>query len=279
MKDIAGSFQRNRWRFGLLLGVIALAACSPFSWLAGAAAPSSAGSHSNSPLPSETATAEPTDTLTLSPTHTATHTATFTATRTATATPMPTTTLTPTITMTPTYAFPWAVVLEQANCRYGAGTAYLYSHGLYAGDRAEVHGRNASGTWLWIKPENLERHCWAAASVLEVTGGIAPLEVVYSRLPKTTLYGPPEEVWVDRDGDMVTVEWDEVWMTEDDYRGYLIEATVCQSGSLVWVAVHVEGTSYEFTDERSCSGKSGGKLYTVDKHGYSDPVEIPWPKE
>ncbi len=169
------------------------------------------------------------------------------------------------------------MVLEQANCRYGPGQAYLYSHGLYAGDKAVVDGRNGSGRWLWIQPENLDRHCWAAASVLEVTGEVETLPVVTSRLPQSTLYGPPQEVWAERDGDRVVVSWEPVWMTEDDDRGYLIEAVICQGGNLVPVAVHTDNPSYEFTDEQTCSGASGGKLYTVEKHGYTDPVEIPWP--
>jgi hypothetical protein len=165
----------------------------------------------------------------------------------------------------------------QANCRYGPGKAYLYSHGLYTGDRVEVHGRSSSGSWLWIKPENLDRHCWAAASVLEVSGDVKALAIIQFQLPKSTLYGPPTDVRAVRDGDLVTVYWEPVWMTEDDYRGYLIEATICQGGQLVWMAVAIDGTSYEFTDEHSCSGTSSGQLYTVEKHGYTDSVEIPWP--
>lgn len=170
-----------------------------------------------------------------------------------------------------------AVVLEQANCRYGPGQAYLYSHGLYEGDTAVVDGRNSSGNWLWIQPANLDRHCWAAASVLNVTGEVKTLPVVSSRLPKSTLYGPPEDVWAERDGDRVVVSWEPVWMTEDDDRGYLIEAVICQDGNLISVAVRTDTPSYEFTDEQTCSGPSGGRLYTVEKHGYTDPVEIPWP--
>ena len=165
----------------------------------------------------------------------------------------------------------------QANCRYGPGQAYLYSHGLYTGDRAEVHGRNSSGSWLWIQPMNLDRHCWVSASVVELIGDISTLVVVQSKLPHSTLYEAPENVKAERDGDRVIVTWDPVWMTEDDYRGYLIEATICQGGGLVSVAVHTDETSYEFTDEQGCSGESGGKLYTVEKHGYTDPVSIPWP--
>jgi hypothetical protein len=168
------------------------------------------------------------------------------------------------------------VVLMQAFCRYGPGKAYLYSHGLYENDHLTLDGRSPSGRWLWVKPDNLERHCWAAASVMAVTGEIMSLPVVTTELPHSTLYGPPEEVEATRDGDQVTVRWSRVWMTEDDDRGYLIEATVCQDGYLVSVAVQTDDTSYTFNDETSCGG-SGGLLYTVEKHGYTDPVEIPWP--
>ena len=142
----------------------------------------------------------------------------------------------------------------------------------------EVQGRNPSKTWLWIKPPNLERHCWAAASVLQVDRDISAVKVVTSRLPHTTLYEPPETVDAYREGDTVTVEWEGVWMTVDDFRGYLIEANVCQSGNLVSVAVQTDETSYTLTDEPGCSGASEGKLYAVDKHGYTDPVDIPWPE-
>jgi hypothetical protein len=165
----------------------------------------------------------------------------------------------------------------QANCRYGPGTAYLYAHGLYEGDHGEVNGRNYSGTWLWIQPDNLDWHCWVAASVVEIQGDINTIVVHRSSLPYSTLYGPPGDVHASRDGDQVVVSWKAVWMTDDDYRGYLIEATVCQNGNLVPVAVQTDRTSYAFSDESNCNGESGGRLYSVEKHGYSDPVPIPWP--
>jgi hypothetical protein len=83
------------------------------------------------------------------------------------------------------------------------------------------------------------------------------LKVVQSLLPQSTLYGPPENVYADRDGDQVTVSWDEVWMTEDDYRGYLIEATVCQGGNLVWQAVSVDAR-HILTDEDTCGRDRAG---------------------
>jgi hypothetical protein len=66
-------------------------------------------------------------------------------------------------------------------------------------------------------------------------------------------------------------------MTEDDDRGYLIEARICQGGNLIPVVVHTDETEYVFEDDSGCSKESSGKLYTVEKHGYSDSVKIPWP--
>jgi hypothetical protein len=67
-------------------------------------------------------------------------------------------------------------------------------------------------------------------------------------------------------------------MTEDDDRGYLIEANVCQGGRIVFLAAQTDGTSYTLTDEAGCEGTSNGWLYAVEKHGYTDPVAIPWPR-
>jgi hypothetical protein len=231
----------------------------------------------------------PTDTSTATfwptPVHSATASLTFSPSPTANPSPTlspsapPTFTPTPTISPSPTFAFPRVHVLMRAFCRYGPGRAYLYSHELKEGDRAEVHGRNASNTWLWVQPPNLDRHCWVSTSVVEVSGDIRTVVVVQTRLPHSSLYGPPQEVRAVRAGNFVTVRWEAVDMTLDDDRGYLIEATVCQNGQLVWMAVQTYEDYYEFTDERNCAGESGGRIYTVEKHGYTDPVPIPWPDE
>ena len=66
-----------------------------------------------------------------------------------------------------------------------------------------------------------------------------------------------------------------------DDRGYLLELFVCQNGNLLWWTDSYEDqftTSYEVRDEPGCGTPSSGKLYTVEKHGFSDPVEIPWPQ-
>ena len=165
----------------------------------------------------------------------------------------------------------------QANCRYGPGKAYLYAHGLYEGDTALAHGRTASGSWLWVQPEGLERHCWVAASVVALDGEAASLPVVQTRLPQSTFYSPPQNVQADRDGDQVWISWERVAMTADDDRGYLLEAMLCQDGRLMFVAIQTADNQYEFRDEPGCPQASTVYLYTVDKHGYSTPVTVPLP--
>jgi hypothetical protein len=230
-------------------------------------------------IPTETSpatfTRTPLPTTTQTPTFTTTFT--LTATSTVTRTPTRTPTLTPSITPTPTFTFPTITALMQANCRYGPGTAYLYAWGMYTGDTGMVWGRNDSGTWLWIQPDNIKYQCWIAASVVKIHGDIDTLRVTPVHLPHSTLYGPPQGVTALRDGNSVTVSWQPVAMTEDDNRGYMIEANLCQNANLVWMAVATNDTSYTFTDETTCSEASNGLLYTVEKHGYTDPVSIPWP--
>ena len=189
----------------------------------------------------------------------------------------PTNSYTPTISPSPTFAFPRVSAIMQANCRYGPGTAYLYAHGMYPGDGGAVWGRNSSGTWLWIQPDNIHYQCWISSTVVEVQGDIFSVYVAPVRLPFSTFYYPPENVTAVRTGDEVTVSWRRVPMTVDDDRGYLLEVTLCQDGALTWRAVHTDEATFTFTDETRCDLPSGGLLYTVDKHGYSDPVQIPWP--
>jgi len=112
--------------------------------------------------------------------------------------------------------------------------------------------------------------------------GLAPddirtIAVAQTRLPQSTLYGPPTGVRAARQGDQVLVSWEPVWMTEDDYRGYMIEAYVCQDGAYFMMALAIDGTSATITDQPGCSQASSGRLYTVEKHGYTAFVPIPWP--
>jgi hypothetical protein len=218
-------------------------------------------------------TETPTSTLTLSPTETLTPTLTFT----------PTITSSPTITATPTYAFPTVTVNKQAHCRYGPSVAYLHAADLYAGDTGTVRGRFIYSKWLYVKFDKLDYFCWVAPSVVDVVGDVT--QIAYKELNLqsigSNMYGPPKNVTTVRDEDRVTISWEQVKMTKDDDRGYLLELFICQNGNYLWWTDSYPDqftTTYTVKDEAGCSQPSSGKLYTVEKHGFSDPVTIPWPQ-
>lgn len=247
--------------FLLLAG--SLAACAPIAALLA--------------TPTPTATHTPTPTLTPTMTATATVTLTPTVTETPTITPTPTITETPTPTLTPTFDFPDVTVSQQAHCRYGPNKAYLHAGDLYEGDHGLLWNRNHDGSWLWVRFDKLWYACWVSASVVAVDGDVFSVVTYMNALPKSTLYGPPEWVKAERQGDSVVVTWAKVNMTEDDDRGYFLKARVCQNGYLIDALAATMGTSYTFQDEPGCEQESGGEVYTVEKHGYTAPKKIPWP--
>jgi hypothetical protein len=226
----------------------------------------------------DTWTQTPTSTLTFTPTDTATATFTFTPTETLT----PSITPSPTITATPTFAFPTVTVKQQAHCRYGPSSYYLHAADLYVGDVGSVRGRFAYSKWLFVKFDKLDYFCWVAPSVVDVVGDISTIKMTKPDLQSigSNMYGPPQNVTVIRDGNKVTVSWDQMVMTQDKDRGYFWELFVCQNGNYIWWTgsnPDQYNTSFTVKDEAGCSTPSLGFLYTVEKHGYSEPVPIPWP--
>ncbi len=194
--------------------------------------------------------------------------------------------LTPTITPTP--RAPIVSILVHAACNYGPGGAYLYKYGLPATVRMEVIGRNLDGTWLYVQSSVGRNPCWVKAEFARFEGGgdvfNYNIQQVYSALPFSNLYQPPQ-VSTERVGSKVTIYWQPVWMTQDDYEGYLIEAWVCQGGQQVFLPIGYK-TSFdrndsmmaiEITDEPGCLVPSSARIYTAEKHGYTWGRRIPWP--
>lgn len=219
-----------------------------------------------SPTDTETPTLTPTSTSTTPPTETVT----------------PSFTPTPTITLTPTFTLPVFTVKMQAHCRYGPAKAYLHAGDLYPGDAGQVWGVDKMGrAWLYVKLDKYKYPCYVAKSVIDIQGDLNTVTAAPPLyLPQSTLYGPVQRVAATRNANEVIVNWEEVWMTEDDDRGYFIEGWFCEGGAYFWSAVAIPNqftTTYTFTDESGCPFPSSAKIYVVEKHGYTDPVDIPWP--
>jgi hypothetical protein len=259
----------------LLLVVMLLSACAPSpegqATQRAIALTATAGTWTETPA--STATAVPSPTFTPTVTETIVPTMTFT----------PSITPSPTISPTPTFAFPTVTANKQAHCRYGPSVAYLHAADLFLGDSGTVRGRYVYSKWLYVRFDKLNYSCWVAPSVVDVVGDIT--KVNYTELNLQSIgsnqYGPPNNVTAVRDGNQVTISWDQVEMTKDKDRGYLLELFVCQNTVYLWWTDSYPDqftTSYTVKDESGCAQPSSGLLYTVEKHGFSEPVKIPWPK-
>jgi hypothetical protein len=201
-------------------------------------------------------------------------------------TPSLTPTLTVPPTITPTPDPPVVTVLVHSQCLFGPGSAYLYKYGLLETSRMEVIGRNLDGSWLYVQGVHGWNPCWVKATLVKFnTGSVQDVPIVWAELPYSNLYRPPQAVSANRVGNEVTIFWQPVWMTEDDYRGYLIEAWVCQGGQQVFLPIGYV-TSFDqnssmiavkVTDEPGCLVPSSARIYAAEKHGYSGYRMIPWP--
>ncbi len=238
-----------------------------------------AGAGTPTPVPSWTPSPRP------SPTHTplppsATPSPSPSPTPSRTPTPSATATLTP----TPTPSLPRVTVsVAAAHCRYGPHTAYLHAADLYEGDTGTVWNRWYLNGWLFVQFDKIHYPCWVAPSVVTVEGDLSNIvklnQIDLTRIG-TNMYGPPRNVQAVREGDRVTITWDRVNMTADDDRGYFLELWVCQNGAYLWWPVSFPDqttTSYTVTDQAGCNAPSQGVIYTVEKHGYSQPQPIRWP--
>lgn len=249
----------KRWHVFFIILVVASLACG---------VPALQPATPTAPPPTETAT----------PTSTSTPKPTFTPTLTLT----PTITFTPTVTPTPTVSAPTVTANKQAHCRYGPSAAYLHAADLYAGDKGTIRYRALYSNWLYVQFDKINYSCWVAPSVVDVVGDISTLPKIEPDLQRigSNMYGPPQNVQATRNGDEVTITWSQMRMTADDDRGYFFEGFVCQNGAYLWWTQDFPEqtiTSFTIKDEAGCHAASYGKLYTVEKHGYSKPVDINWP--
>jgi hypothetical protein len=223
-------------------------------------------SHTPSPIPSHTVTATP------SPSPTPSETALPTVTATSTVSPTPT--------ITPTWSILRAKVLEQANCRYGPGHMYLYKYGLYPDFNIEVFGRTEVGDWVLIRAIGGTNPCWVKASLLDIKGDVMALEPTYIPLPQSPYYGPLTGVFAARSGIEVSISWNLFVHRagdEPDLYTQLVEAWLCQGGKLVFTPIGTFDNFVTVIDEPGCTEPSHARVYGVEKHGYTYPVEVPWP--
>lgn len=251
-----------------LLGLVviaSLAACSP-------ALPAA--------TPTQTPIALPTETPTTLPSSTPTLTETLLPTATQTAVPSPTATITP----IPTYVVLRGIVnQEHVSCFYGPSKAYLYKYGLLKGNRLDIIGYVADTGYIEVQAIGGDNPCWMNLEWMDVQGDInqvQPVDPLTVKRPWSTRYGALDFVTAARSGDEVTVTWSPMVLIAGDdseQEDYLLEAWVCRSGKLTFVPIGSYETTATVVDEAGCSEPSFGRIYGVEKHGYTKYLKIDWP--
>jgi hypothetical protein len=278
------------WGLSLVLVLVILGACNMPAFKL-------AFFEQATPTPTMTYTSSATPTTIASNTPTLTGTPTFTSTATITdtslprATPLPTDTPaptdtppptdtpaptdTPTLAATPTLEGAVVRAESNVNCRWGPNTVYLVAGLFREGASAPVEGRDYAGNWLWIQMEGFSYHCWVAASAVLVDGNLDSISKLPGDPPINSALPSASGVGTIRDGNKVIIAWNPAPAAVDLH--YLIRVNICNGQYVIeWIDV-TTNTSYTVQDQQGCSGTSSGRLYVVNKTGYSSPVNIPWP--
>ncbi len=167
-----------------------------------------------------------------------------------------------------------------SNCRYGPGAPYLYKYALIAGSNLEIIGRNDLGTWILVRAIGGNNPCWVKASLMKIKGDVMNVAPTTIPLPQSPYYGPVSGVSALREKEDVVISWKPVYLRPGDdseQYPYLVEAWVCSQGRLVFTPVGSYENIVSIRDEAGCTQASHGRVYAVEKHGYTKWVEIPWP--
>lgn len=218
---------------------------------------------------------QPTETVTVVPSKTPAPTATV----------KPTATPVPTFTATPVYSkLRGKVIINQAVCHYGPGAPYLYKYGVYKDSNLELLSRDPQGIYIEVQAIGGNNPCWVKAAYFEINGDLASLKPVMPeevKLPRSPYYAPPIGVKASRSGDEVTITWQPLSLKAGDdseQTPYIVEAWVCQNEALTFLPIGSYQSRVKVIDQPGCTQISRGRLLAAEKHGYTRPVEIPWPK-
>lgn len=198
--------------------------------------------------------------------------------------------LTPSLTSTsspspsPTYGIlRGEVIVDHVSCFYGPHKSYLYKYGLVGGSNLEIIGRNVDTNYIEIRAIGGTNPCWMNSEWMNIKGDINvippidPLDVV---LPQSPYYGPLTGVQAIRNNNIVTISWNILAISpgKDSLQyPYLVEAWLCQNRKLVFSPNGSWINTIDLEDQPGCMEPSHAKVYGVEKHGYTVPVEVPWP--
>jgi hypothetical protein len=176
------------------------------------------------------------------------------------------------------------VLVDQAVCHYGPGAPYLYKYGVYKDSNLEIIARAEPGEYIQIQAIGGNNPCWVNPKYMQIKGDlkdVQPIDPTDVKLPMSPYYQPPERYSAHREGNTVTVFWSPLVLRPGDDSEqipYIVEAWVCKDGQIVFNPVGARQLAIEIEDQPGCAVPSHARLIAAEKHGYTRPVEIPWPQ-
>jgi hypothetical protein len=222
---------------------------------------------------------EPTATFTFIPTNTLTQMIASTPTIT------PTITSTSTITSEPTYVELRGVVnQEHVNCYYGPSKAYLYKYGLLKGNRLDIIGYMTDTGYIEVQAIGGDNPCWMNLEFMDVQGDIntvKPVDPLTIKIPWSPYYTGLTFAKAVRAGSEVTITWAPLVLRAGDdseQKPYLLETWVCRNGKLTFVPIGAYENEAKVVDQAGCNESSFGRVYGVEKHGYTKYLKFQWPQ-
>ena len=154
---------------------------------------------------------------------------------------------------------------------------------MYQGSNLEILRRVALSNYIEIQAIGGNNPCWVRVDYLNVKGNWLDLEPVPADqvvLPISPYYGPLTGVSAVRTGDQVTITWNPLGLRAGDdslQAPYVVEAWVCQDGQFVFTPLGAYQPTLTLTDQPGCLETSHARVLAAEKHGYTPPVDIPWP--
>lgn len=236
-------------------------------------------------LPTATLSAEPSS---LPATSIPTSTPLLTMTPSPTPSVTPTSRVTPTHTLTPTIIPTYAVLrgkvtADQLACRFGPGAMYLFKYSVFMDTVLEIIGRMERSSWILIQAVGGDNPCWVNGEYIEVRGEISAVAPVdpHQVLAWSPYYDALTGVSAERDGEVVTVFWNQLILRDGDSSEqvpYVVEAWVCRDGEIVFAPVGAYSLAAEVIDEPGCDQPSYARVMGAEKHGYTQWRVVAWPQ-
>jgi hypothetical protein len=159
---------------------------------------------------------------------------------------------------------------------------YLYKYGIFQETLMEIIGRMDTSSWVLVQAMGGSNACWVNGDYLEIRGEVVYVETAdpHQVLAWSPYYDALTGVSAQRNGDEVTVFWDQLYLRAGDSAEqvpYVVEAWVCQDGEIVFAPVGAYSLAAVIVDQAGCAEESYVRVFAAEKHGYTQwrEVEIP----